>query len=321
MPLTNVGLDAYASALVGLKGEGLLLLRYGWNDWAIGGAVPIPRIGLLGNPRGIQIGVTRRTGYLKGGAETPGCMRSWLLGGQGSTEPRCQWWLRTKKDQKGKPQKEWSVMKGNHRVVRGYVPFVVAVSLRPSFCLWPGTEEKEGKKEGRPKDRLESGVGLWLWPALPASGYRKPEKEEAQKVMLPKREPEGHHGVMDAVPLIRTLLPRGRIKNSREVQRPNVWKGIHLRGSSLRPFFVWPWAPPRNFMRHIGVRGASRHDRWVRCAFEAIYDRHLEKHPAYMDLGSCADLLVEALRPLGLPCKCVSDLIWLDRGGVYPSEL
>ena len=39
-----------------------------------------------------------------------------------------------------------------------------------------------------------------------------------------------------------------------------------------------------------------------------------------MDLGSCADLLVEALRPLGLLCKCVSDLIWLDRGGVYPSE-
>ena len=91
MPLTSVdGLDAYASALVGLKGESLLLLRDGWNDWVIGGAVSIPRIGLLGNPRGIQIGVTRRTGYLKGGAETPGCMRSWLLGGQGSTEPRCQ---------------------------------------------------------------------------------------------------------------------------------------------------------------------------------------------------------------------------------------
>ena len=77
---------------------------------------------------------------------------------------------------------------------------------------------------------------------------------------------------------------------------------------------------PRNFMRHIGVRGASRHDRRVRCAFEAIYDI-LRKTPTYMDLGSCAGLPVEALKPLGLPCKCVSDLIWLDRGGAYPSEL
>ena len=32
----------------------------------------LPRIGLQGNPRGIQIWVTRRPGYLRGGAETPG---------------------------------------------------------------------------------------------------------------------------------------------------------------------------------------------------------------------------------------------------------
>ena len=39
MPLTSVELDASASALVGLKGESLLLLRYGWNDWVNSGAV------------------------------------------------------------------------------------------------------------------------------------------------------------------------------------------------------------------------------------------------------------------------------------------
>ena len=60
------------------------------EKWEAAAHRPILRIGLLGNPRGIQIGVTRRTGHLKGGAETPGCMRLWLLGGQGSTEPRCQ---------------------------------------------------------------------------------------------------------------------------------------------------------------------------------------------------------------------------------------
>ena len=247
--------------------------------------------------RAVIFGITMGMGYAHEGIN--GCKN------RGCTAPANQrhafvaaWWPRLhwaavpmmatnqKEGSKGQAPKraisdEWY----NHRVARGYVPFVVAVSLRPSFCLWPGTEEKERRKEGRPKDRLESGVGLWLWPALPASGYRKPEKEDAQKVMLQRREPEGHHGVMDAVPLIRALLPRGRLKNSREVQRPNVWKGIHLRGSSLRSFFVWPWTPPRNFMRHIGVRGASRHDRRVRCAFGAIYDRHLEKHPHIWTLG------------------------------------
>ena len=116
---------------------------------------------------------------------------------------------------------------GNHRVVRGYVSFVVVFSARPSFCLWPGTEEKEGRKEGRKTKRQ---IRVWCWTLAVAcvAGKRLQEtrKEEARKVMLRKREPEGHHGVMDAVPLIRTLLPRGRLNYSREVQRPNVWKGI-----------------------------------------------------------------------------------------------
>ena len=182
-------------------------------------------------------------------------------------------------------------MNGNHRVVRGYVPFVVAVSLRPSFCLWPGTEEKERKKErkkeGR-KTKRQIRVGCWTLTVACIAGKRLQEtrkRKSTESDASKKREPEGHHGVMDVVPLIRTLLPRGRLKNSRDAQRPNVWKGIHLRGSSSRPFFVWPWTPPRNFMRHIGVRGASRHNRRVRCAFEAIYDRHLEKHPHIWTLG------------------------------------
>ena len=39
--------------------------------------VPTPRIGLQGNPRGIQIRVTRRPGYLGGGVETPGAGWNW----------------------------------------------------------------------------------------------------------------------------------------------------------------------------------------------------------------------------------------------------
>ena len=83
--------------------------------------------------------------------------------------------------------------------------------------------------------------------------------------------------------------------------------------------YLFGLGPPGNahIMRHIGVRGASRHDRRVRCAFEAIYDI-LRKTPTYMDLGSCVGLPVVALKPLGLPCKCASDLIWLGRGGGVP---
>ena len=146
---------------------------------------------------------------------------------------------------------------------------------------------RKRKEEGR-KTKRQIRVGCWTLTVACIAGKRLQEtrKRRSAESDASKKRAGGapwRHGRRSADP--RFLLPRGRLKNSREVQRPNVWKGIHLRGSSLRSFFVWPWTPPRNFMRHIGVRGASRHDRRVRCAFGAIYDRHLEKHPHIWTLG------------------------------------
>ena len=86
-------------------------------------------------------------------------------------------------------------------------------------------KKKEGRKEGR-KTKRQTRVWCWTLTVACVAGKRLQEtrKRRSTESDASKMRAGGAPGVMNTVPMIRSVLPRGRfiIAHAQEILRPNL---------------------------------------------------------------------------------------------------